>query len=1767
MKKGFLYFALLLVFGGILIQTSWVQDRLLIQVIHEACRDYFGEELDFQSFLRSEGTLILQEPQISSPPEGVIEKICAKELRIKYHWSWLKRRLSLEAILVQPSLSIFGQLEEEKAHSWSSSSLEGWGIGLSLSLLVEEGVVELRRDAGGEKGLHQLGVSAQYKYEEDGKGDCQGAILSTLNLGRVEEESNTLFVDVHWDSLSTQGLLKAKNLSASDLSSILLSFSQTEVPSWKVKQGEIEGELFFSLGLEQDLKVRGALDAQGVQVSHESLGLNFSMGLGRLFVKEASENGVLGEFVFEKETELAVQSRDGALWHFRDLTGKIVLENDRDIHLLLEGGGEYGEEKADFRLSGMGAVFHTELPQVGLTMEVFPQGRDPARLYCEFRSLANSKQLVRIHCENLETKEIAFVQTFAAETFPGLGELQVQSGQIDGVLELWLEGGRFIDQIGLEALSLRNVEFDLGSYGLKGACESCEGGFSLNFQSKKFLDSLQASLQLNGGKLATTGNWDVPWYVENMHADLSLSDGEVGESRVIAQFAGLQGQVEFNPLSHSELAKGHFWGRLQNVLPFLPPSVQEQWGQGFAEDDVSIEVQAYQEEDLRFEGSIELVRSREKKEAFHFGFHVGQVDTVWTSEESLDSKFVEVSQKALSECVPSFQGPMVQFCIENMNSSGAWKGLVLQKGWLRAVDLPMNKYVSPFLFSSLNGGKVEGTMSIDAEFDHRGIVLSYGTSSTRLETPSFILKTNQMGLPNSQDKMERLPGIHIFDFSKEKDFGYLSLQGASLRDQTLDLNYSEVGGKVRFEGTHIYITEAQARCCGVDFLGYLHLDSSGEEFDDLCFELELEEASGSLDQVSRLLESFDLSIPHLEGATGEVSLDKGAWMSLQKGLCRGVLKGSLVEGMYRVPESRVSLEGVGIDFEYNFERELFRLSNVKGSVFVGEGEGQQEYEIRAQTAYFTGLDKNQWDFDLRLEDSTHDFARLDGYARGVLGEEEIWEVHLKEGYTHLGTIYPCVGDLTYSREKGLLSLEAEPRGELSGILTDLLRIAPSGLLFVEKPELMRLQDLGLKGRVEGKVHYDPMNETYQFFTSVEKVETKEGNLGALSIAGKKFQRMWSIDQCKLGDFSLATDLERLPAHWKIHFLGLRYKNALLMGLEGEYDVLDRDFCADVNLLELDLQEWVREEFLGKSLPVEKGGIHGKLKASGELTVHFSGKGDHIFDYDGDFKVSYRDLHLLGARFANRENIHLQWTSSDGMTVDGLSALVTHLDGQASHIELESQKIQYRPEENHWWVDRLDFCIPPQEMKWLVQRIRKGSFLGNGEEWTPSLLELRPNEDIAGSLKGEVSPHHFAFQTSFEPGTYAFSGEIYDLKGLVFELSPYQLAVKAQLSLKGVNPWVTLRTTPENPHSGEIVIEADSRRESRAQSFSPLTIHWTKDEEERLQVSEIEGTFQGIQAKLLASPETQSSEHFAFEGELNVDGTKAFPFFPEGLQELARLWRVGRGYKLNGTFIIPREQWVDAQFKGILTGENFELLGISLNSLYAEIHQGPREILIQDVKVVDEAGKVRMGLVSLKKEEEKWSLEIPLVLAETVIPSKWQEKGEGSKSFWPDSFMIPRWELRELKGDPAEIKTLQGYGKLQFVNPNRISLRNTILHVPAEIIGRIGLDPDLLTPVVGSIFYEIGKEKIFLTELRDVYSEGRLSKFYLPEMSASYMDFDGNLNLKLGMRQYNLLFKIAEFFTLSVQGNVTDPRYSLDRKNLAGSDEEELFREKISSQSI
>jgi len=231
---------------------------------------------------------------------------------------------------------------------------------------------------------------------------------------------------------------------------------------------------------------------------------------------------------------------------------------------------------------------------------------------------------------------------------------------------------------------------------------------------------------------------------------------------------------------------------------------------------------------------------------------------------------------------------------------------------------------------------------------------------------------------------------------------------------------------------------------------------------------------------------------------------------------------------------------------------------------------------------------------------------------------------------------------------------------------------------------------------------------------------------------------------------------------------------------------------------------------------------------------------------------------------------------------------------------------------------------------------------------------------------------------------------------------------------------------------------------------------------------------------------------------------------------------------------------------MLKGSDFHIKGYQFDSLQAHLEYTPTAIRINDLVVNDPCGKLSSDRIDiLKTDLGTWAFAMPLMTVHQFRPCLLQEEGMPRPNV-RKPMVVQELVLERTQGNLSDSRTMIGRGSLYFTNRSKKLLQNTIFQIPSEILSRIGLDPAVLTPVSGTVQYEVHDGKIYLTRFKDMYSDAKLSKFYLASSYPSTVDFEGGLNVQVRMKQYNLIFKLAELFTFNIQGNLIKPVYSVHK---------------------
>ena len=302
---------------------------------------------------------------------------------------------------------------------------------------------------------------------------------------------------------------------------------------------------------------------------------------------------------------------------------------------------------------------------------------------------------------------------------------------------------------------------------------------------------------------------------------------------------------------------------------------------------------------------------------------------------------------------------------------------------------------------------------------------------------------------------------------------------------------------------------------------------------------------------------------------------------------------------------------------------------------------------------------------------------------------------------------------------------------------------------------------------------------------------------------------------------------------------------------------------------------------------------------------------------------------------------------------------------------------------------------------------------------------------------------------------------------------------------------------------------------------------------------IEGSCCGLSAFFYAESPT------VLVGEMEFDFTRLEGLLPVPIPHVLDSLEIGRGYCCKGELHCdPYPQ----RFSGLLTGKEIDLFGYQLKTLFAQIEFDSNGLSLADVKVSDRAGTLDIPVIQvLQEKSEPWSLHIPQLIVRELRPSLLKVAGEPEDPLSP--LVVREFTMNHLRGYLDDSNSYTASGELRFLNSFKRS--RSLLDLPAALLGRLfGFDLELLIPVQGTVDYQLKNGFFYLTDLRDSFSDGNRSQFFLPqsETYAPRMDLDLNLDILVQMKHY-VLFTITEHFLISIDGTLHDPRFHLKKNRL------------------
>jgi len=1201
-----------------------------------------------------------------------------------------------------------------------------------------------------------------------------------------------------------------------------------------------------------------------------------------------------------------------------------------------------------------------------------------------------------------------------------------------------------------------------------------------------------------------------------------MAEGLSQHAHLKSHLGGLTGEAEINWRSPSDVSEVCFSGNVGDCLFLLPTTLQKKLRAHFSEEPFTVSFSHQPLEEIQ--GTLKIGQN-----TIGFGCFLPS-----TQQQSRRSNFV-ANYKALETFFPSktFHSPRT-FNVAGMNFKDCW---------FEAKALNLSEIISPLLLSGFSAAII-GVGDFYGYFDDNIVELAYNPYEVKLENADFAIQIKD------EARKDHHPALHYFELAEGLHCGVLPIQQGSYLQKNVGAFFEDIHTHVLFENSLIKMRDVETFSEGIFFGG--EIDAAFDPLQKGLWSLDIHSnlINGKVSQLQQFLGRFIspscfLKVP-LEG---EVSYrQEGGCVNFafkpDTYVVAAKICGSITEGKMSGKSDHLRMQDFSLNFECDTQKKSLSLSDIEGLLIVGPPTQIEEYDFIGDYITFTDYTQNQGAFDLWISDKNRDMVRVVGstlnQANGLM------QVAFDQELTHFGDVHPQEINLVLEDWAQVDTLNFQCGFSLKSLLPDLQRI--KGLdFFAPLGELIKaIQPIKkYAGNFQMSINYDKPNAQYHCMAVGKDLIFDAHRFETCTLNGRKKGNALIIDQLQLDQISLSADILYSDPNWDVNFLGFRIGETLLAGLEGIYNPIG-SFRGKINLLEVDLEHLNKWSTLREVLNTQ--GFKGKLNADGNFHVQRLedlGK----WRLEAFLNMHAKNLSLNKIEFDDIERVSCHLTSDKGVTVKNVQLSIKNANSPAG-IQLE--KLDYDFIQHSLNVQDLAFFIPAKRLGWVginLHRIFPGWISVRNQE----LIQKMKSE---GHVKGKLDLDYSASSTNLYlelvDDAYVFFDTEMHLRNLSFASDLLEWKMRGQI-LDYQRPfWLHVHSSAPYFNKGEIII-SELTPKQHVDKKEGIKLRWRETPKEGFQIDQIEGILPGLRVHL-ASISTANPQEIQLSGKVQADLNQIAFLLPDLLQHQVKSNGINGECSLAGNWSFNKElrkgKGQGLHFEGKLQGEKCVFRDSLVENLKSDVQYGPDKIVLSNLQVLDSSGKMEIQVLRIDKKKDDYKLSIPSIKVDQFRPSLLRN-AQGFLEASATPFVIKQLEVQGLEGSLLHPSQITGEGKLTFTNPKK-NMPNTILSTPGETISRIGLDTALLTPVSGSVYYKIQEGKIVFTRFKDLYSSGKLSKFNLPNTSyQSYIDFEGNLHVQLRMKQYNLLFKLAELFSLTIRGTLQHPTYTLQKQSHAG----------------
>ena len=968
----------------------------------------------------------------------------------------------------------------------------------------------------------------------------------------------------------------------------------------------------------------------------------------------------------------------------------------------------------------------------------------------------------------------------------------------------------------------------------------------------------------------------------------------------------------------------------------------------------------------------------------------------------------------------------------------------------------------------------------------------------------------------------------MYDFDQQFWQGTIPLQKAHIKEHFFGIEFDSFTSAIDLQGKSLVFHNVDAMANNIHFQGEIGIDRNVA--DSIQLTIKTHAVEGKAKNAISFLNHFErfkgIDLP-LQGNI--ISGDGDIYFHGDIGKIKKVIACKIAldfqEGSYPFSQT-FGFENLSGTLYYSTDNNRFLMEKVKGTLMLTAKKPAKSYHFSANRLE---LDREQRTliYDCGIDAPTHEVCRFVGH--GIKDKDEL-TFTFDPNHTRLYGTSINIKTLTF-KQRQLSRTQLDATLSAIDLLHCLDFLNASGILLLQGKTLDPMLSPNAQGNLDLNLDYDLSKKTFSFHVHSNYLSLGSLQLDHLTFQGRRSGDYFTMQCFEMGALSMVADMKKEDSNWDISNLEVIWRKSFLQGSGGSFNTKDYILTLPIEKLCLEIEEI---KHLFPHATVDHNELCGTLYARGAIVFDFS-KGLQQWCFDASIQPIGKECGRAKLCFESIKPLQLSYHPCAGFCLGKGTFNLTHPLSNQYFAQFDFDGLTYTKKSLQG--EGVKIIVSPEMLSLLAQtnflprigyKTNQLTLFDYPIQWENQIevafdyFSLGENTEITGFLK---EGYYWIGDKSWYINHFFFH---FDNKKLRLNIhTAYQetpFAVYAHFSF-----FDQFRSRFEIK---ELIVEEENE--------PPLIITTEWNDNEGFFIQTLEGKLCGLDFSFYHNPKDSFLDRMALAGQLKINVPKATKLFPERMQRRMQELDIGKGYELSGDLIISKQSLKESRFSGYLKGKNFQLMGSVMKTLLSEIDIRSNYVELHHFNLSDTAGIFSIDTIEIHQENNReWVLNIPEIIIQDFRPSLLKKMGQYPTKIKP--LTIRNLHCHHIHGILGKRKSFTGEGRLYFINTFKRDYH--ILDIPFEILGRLGLDMGLLIPVRGELDFVLIDGRIYLTDLKKSYSEGKRSQFSLSSMVDSYLDFEGNLNIHVKMKQYVLL-KVTEPFILYIGGTFGNPKYTL-----------------------